>query len=132
MSEDGRIPFLKKAITWRNRPGRRKKSERDSDSLALAALCKHHGLDGNSVGNFEHATNRGLAAEFNKGKKANELKLSENALSRFLKNKNYALRKYKVACCDKSIGTVLALWRGELPSRLAKLKDDEQDHHDDD
>src|SRR5579871_95860 len=59
------------------RTGRRKKTEKDSASLVVAALNKWHGNEGGSVTNHEHATNRGLGEKFG---------LSKNALSRFLKD----------------------------------------------
>src|SRR5262249_46884773 len=54
--------------TAKRRVGRPKKDEKDSAAVVIAALCRHHGYqEDGSVANYEPATNRGLAAEHNKG-----------------------------------------------------------------
>jgi hypothetical protein len=98
------------------RSGRRKKTEKDSAPLVVAALNKRHGYEGGSVTKYEPATNRGLADRFG---------TSPNALSRFLKDQfpkeKKPGKKYQAACRNKTIGGLLALWNRELPGRMADL-----------
>jgi hypothetical protein len=98
------------------RTGRPKKTEKDSVAKVVAALSQHHGYgEGMSVMNREPATNRGLADQYD---------LSPNSLSRFLTNKlgKDGHKRYHIACHDGQIGTLLALWRGELPSHHSVLR----------
>lgn len=87
----------------KGRPG---KDEKGSDAKVIAALSRWHGYDNGSVTNHEPASNRGLA---------DKCKLSQNALSRFLK-KYGGDKRYKVACRNGGIGQLLMLWRGEIPA----------------
>jgi hypothetical protein len=121
MSRAKVVTLLQKAVSTRR--GRPKKTEKDSDAKVVSALNVHHGYENGSVTNPEPATNRGLAEMAD---------LSNNALTRFLKarypGESDPFKKYRVACRDRSIGTLLALWNRELPARLADLyKDEEQD-----
>ncbi|MBI1913227.1 MAG: hypothetical protein HYS12_00460 [Planctomycetes bacterium] len=113
----------------KRRPGRPKKTEKDSATFVVAALNKWHGYEGGCVTNYEPASNRGLADLFNKGSKHKDYRLSENALSRFLKERfpgeEKPHKKYKVACHTETIDTLLALWNRELPARHAELRDDD-------
>jgi hypothetical protein len=105
-----------KVAPTKRRGGRPKKTEKDSATKVVAALSAHHGYESGSVTNYVPATNRGLAERFG---------VSKNALTRFLKdrfpNEEYPFKKYKVACRNKTIGTFLALWNGELPGHHADL-----------
>jgi hypothetical protein len=106
--------------------GRRLKQETGNDTLVLAALKNHHKYEScGSVGNFDPATNRGLAEAYD---------LSENALSRFLERKlgGDAGRIYKNLCAKQEIGYHLTLWAGEGSSRLADLTAAESGRRDDD
>ena len=109
------------------RTGRPKKIEKDSATLVVAALSKWHGYEGGSVTNPEPATNRGLADGYG---------LSPNALSRFLKDRfpeeKNPHKKYDAACRNGTIGTLLALWNREPPSRHADLLPHESGREDDD
>jgi hypothetical protein len=99
----------------KRRTGRPKRTEKDSTTKVVAALSKHHGYEENgSVTNYEPATNRELAKEYD---------LSPNALSRFLtaKLRKNGHKMYRIKCRKKEIGILLTLWRGELPGRLADL-----------
>jgi hypothetical protein len=100
----------------KNRTGRPKKTEKDSAAKVVAALSQHHGYgEGMSVMSREPATNRGLADQYD---------LSANALSRFLTSKlgKDGHKQYHIACRDGRLGALLALWRGELPTRHADLR----------
>ena len=102
----------------RRRTGRPKKTEKDSATKVIAALSRHHGYqEGGSAMNHDPATNRGLADDF---------ELSENALSRFLKGHG-GYTKYKAACRNGTIDTLLALWNRECAARLAALLREEPD-----
>jgi hypothetical protein len=102
----------------RRKTGRPKKTERDSATKVIAALSKHHGYEeGGSAMNHDPATNRGLADDFD---------LSENALSRFLKGHG-GYTKYKAACRNGTIDTLLALWNRECAARFAALLPEERD-----
>jgi hypothetical protein len=99
----------------KRRTGRPRKDEKDSATKVIAALTAHHGYgEGLSVTHYEPATNRGLAEEYG---------LSKNALSRFLTAKlgEDGHKKYEISCRKKEIGTMLALWRGDLPGHLPDL-----------
>jgi hypothetical protein len=67
--------------------------------------------------NYDPATNRGLA-DLVEG-------LAQNALTRFLQSKKMSATEYNAACRQRTIGTLLALWQGELPSRMPDLTDQE-------
>lgn len=110
----------------KRRTGRPKKTERDSATKLIAALTAHHGYEEDGgLANYEPATNRGLADKYN---------LSKNALSRFLTEKlgKAGHKRYKIACQNKEIGTLLSLWRGELPGRLTDLRPEEYGRGEDD
>jgi hypothetical protein len=111
--------------TARRQTGRPKKEEKDSATKVVAALSAHHGYrEGMSVMNREPATNRGLK----------RYGVSGNALSRFLNAKlgEGGHSQYKVACRNGRIGTLLALWRRELPGRHLILQPHESGREDDD
>jgi hypothetical protein len=111
----------------KRRTGRPKKTEKDSETLVVAALSKWHGYEGGSVTNYEPATNRGLADKFH---------LSPNALSRFLKKKfskeKDPHRRYVTACHNETIGALLTLWNREMPGRHADLLPPESGRDNDD
>jgi hypothetical protein len=110
----------------KRRTGRPKSTEKDSATKVIAALAAHHGYEENgSVTNYEQATNRGLADEYG---------LAANALSRFLAAKlgEDGHEKYAIACRQRTIGTWLALWRREMPGRLADLLPEEYGRGEDD
>lgn len=92
----------------RKQRGRKRKHEKDSDQLVIAALAKHHQYDSGSVLNYEPATNRGLAKNY---------KLSNNALSRFFEDKG-GIDEYRHWCINQTIGIKIAVWRGELDQHL--------------
>jgi len=96
------------------RKGRRRKGETDNDTLVLSALLKHHEYDNGRVGNFEPASNRGLAAQYH---------LSSAALSRFLDRKMpNGAAGYKIACHNKRIVSLLMHWNGDyLDPKLYSL-----------
>jgi hypothetical protein len=100
----------------KRRGGRPKKTEKDSATKVVAALNAHHRYESGSVTNYEAASNRGLAERFG---------VSQNALTRFLKDRfpdeERPFKKYQLACRNKTIGPLLALWNGELPGRHAGL-----------
>jgi hypothetical protein len=101
------------------RTGRPKKTEKGSDTKVVAALSAHHGYgERMSVTNNQPATNRGLAEAY---------KVGPNALSRFLAVKlgKEGHKQYEIACRRETIGNLLALWRGEMPGRLADLLPEE-------
>jgi hypothetical protein len=109
----------------KRRIGRPKKSEKDSTTKVVAALSAHHDYqEGGSVTDYEPATNRGLAEEFD---------LSANALSRFLKAQlgEGGDRLYKIACRNRTIGRLLSSWNRELPARTARLLPHESGCEDD-
>jgi hypothetical protein len=91
--------------------------------MVIAALNAHHGHEGGSVTNYEPATNHQLAEDF-KGPN-----LANNALTRFLTGKlgKAAFKKYRAACLNKTIGTLLRAWNGETPDRHAELHDEEEE-----
>jgi hypothetical protein len=76
-----------------------------------------------SVTNPEPATNRGLK----------RYGVSGNALSRFLNAKlgERGHKRYGNACRTGRIGVLLAVWRGETPSRLLDLQPNESGREDD-
>jgi hypothetical protein len=96
----------------KRRIGRPKKTEKDSATKVIAVLSKWHGYEDGSVTNLEPATNRGLAD--------GKFGLSANALTRFLANRG-GYKRYASACHQRSVGSLLMLWRGELPDRHARL-----------
>ncbi len=99
--------------------------------MVVAALSVHHGYgEGGSVTTYDRATNRSLAEAANRGLRTGERGLSENALTRFLKDRG-GYKKYATACRQRTIGTLLALWRRELPERLADLLPSESGRGDD-
>lgn len=105
----------KAVATQRRKTGRPNNAEKDSATKVVAALCKHHGYEDNgSIVDYTPATNRGLAERYG---------LSANALSRFLVAKlgQSGHKRYVVACRQRTLGKLLTLWRGELPSRCADL-----------
>jgi hypothetical protein len=110
----------------RKKGGRPKKNEKDSPTKVLAALCKHHGYEpGGSVTNVEPATNRGLAAQYNKGV-TGRARMGNNALTRFLdakyaKDGGKGHKRYEIACRQGTIGAMLALWCGELSLHVPDL-----------
>jgi hypothetical protein len=96
--------------------GRPKSAVKGSDAKVIAALNLHHGYEGGGcLSNREPAENRLLAAVFG---------LSENALSRFLKDKfgKGGHKKYVAACLDGKIGFILADWNRDLTQKLANLR----------
>jgi hypothetical protein len=102
--------------------GRRTKTEKSSDAMVLATLCKWHGFNADgSVTNHAPATNRGLVA----------FKVSGNALTRFLKRKfpeaDHPCKKYQAICNKEQIGALLTLWNGDSLKRHAELRNDEQE-----
>jgi hypothetical protein len=125
--ETTKAKLFRDAAKPNKRPtGRPKKTEKDSATKVVAALAKHHGFEENgSVTNYEPASNRGLAEAYG---------LSPNALSRFLSAKfvKDGHKQYKIACRNDKIGAMLALWRGELPGRLADLLPEESGRGEDD
>ncbi|HZZ81469.1 MAG TPA: hypothetical protein VFE62_23405 [Gemmataceae bacterium] len=110
------------ATQRKRRAGRPKKDERDSAAKVIAALNLHHGYDKGSVTNTEPAKNRQLAENF-KG-----LGLAKNALTRFLADKfgEDGYKKYRAACLNTTIGTLLRTWNGETPDHHAALQDEEE------
>jgi hypothetical protein len=112
--------------TGKRRTGRPKKTEKDSETLVVAALSKWHGYEGGSVTNYEPATNRGLAGQSG---------LSKNALSRFLKKQfskeENPHKRYVAACHNETIGALLTLWNREPLSRYADLQPHESGREDD-
>jgi hypothetical protein len=116
---DARVPRTGSA---RRKLGRSKKTEKDSVTKVVAALIEHHRYDKGSVMNYEPATNRGLAKIAD---------LSSNALTRFLRDQfpseSEPFKKYQVACRNRTIGDLLALWNRELASLVASLRDEEEE-----
>lgn len=105
----------------KRRKGRPSVEERDADTLVITALILHHQYDNGAVGNYEPATNRGLAETFNKRGKA---RIANNALSRFLDRHGMDDTAYKVKCRDRTIGLKLAQWNRDMDAeRLLELRD---------
>ena len=113
------------------RTGRPKKGETDKERLVIGGLVKHHGYQpGGSVSNWDPAKTEDLAKLGSDVRK--KVKFSTATVSRFFKKK-FPQDGYKgyVAACSRDarndIGTLLALWQGELPARHAELQDEEQE-----
>ena len=108
------------------RTGRRKKTEKDSATLVIAALTGWHRYENGSVTNYESATNRGLAKKYD---------LAQNALSRFLKEQfpeeARPGKKYQVMCRTNKLHTWLATLNREAPDRLPGLQSHESGREDD-
>lgn len=121
------------AVPPRRKTGRPRKTDKDSAAKVVAALrAWHEYQEDGSVGNYEPASNRELADRYGKGGSG----LAPNALSRFLKDKlgkdGDGHKNYTIACRNKSIGAMLTLWLGELPSRLLDLLPSEYGRGEDD
>jgi hypothetical protein len=117
----------------KRRTGRPKKAEKDSATRVVAALNVHHGYQNGVVANYDPATNRRLAAVVNARLRPGDRGLSDNALTRFLSDRlDGGYKEYEAACRTGRIGTFLALWNRELPSRLARLRSHESGRENDD
>lgn len=126
----GDLALAKVAALLRpTRTGRRRKEEKDSADLVIAALTLHHGYQNGNVANDEPATNRSLAEMWNRGGKPGKRKLADNALTRFLNNKG-GMKKYQVACRNGKILGLLADWNREGLSHLAGLRPNEASPND--
>jgi hypothetical protein len=102
------------------RTGRPRHGECDKERLVLGALVKHHRYQpGGSVENYTPAKTRKLA-ELASGER---VKVSLATVSRFFKKKfpGRGYKGYETACVQKTIGTKLALWQGDVSEHLACL-----------
>jgi hypothetical protein len=102
--------------------GRRRKDEKTAATKVLAALAKHHELGENgSVAVQEPAALKRLA---------DLAGVSKQTVSRFLGDKlgkPEQYRRYKAKCNQDQIGPLLAIWRGEVPTQVAELFEEEYD-----
>lgn len=95
----------------RRRPGPRANAEKDSATIVVAALTKHHGYENGSVGHYTPATNPGLAEKYG---------LANNALTRFLSDKG-GVSGYKQACTSEKIGVLLKVWNREVSTHVIEF-----------
>jgi hypothetical protein len=133
LTEQGRVALAllrESAKPVKRKTGRRTTTEKPADTETLAWLCKWHGYDESSVTNDEPATNRKLHKFVSERLRRGERGIAPNALSRFLAKRG-GIKNYKVKCCNGTIGTLLSLWLGDAPNRLAGLLAHESGREDD-
>jgi hypothetical protein len=114
----------------RRKTGRPRKGETDKERLVIAALTKHHDLEGRSVGNYEPAKTRTLA----KLASSKRVSVSVATVSRFFKQKfpDRGYKGYENACRNEKIGKLLAYWNGDLNEHRPDLLPHEYGRGEDD
>jgi hypothetical protein len=112
------------------RTGRPRKGESDKEHLVIDALAVHHKMEGRVVENLTPAKVKRIA----KLASGEHVKVSVATVSRFLSKKfpGRGYKGYEAACARGTIGTLLAVWQGDVSEHLADLRPEEYGRGEDD